>query len=170
MQQIRAKEFMTVHKLIGKLIHGNCARNLYSTKRTIGMWTNQNLSWRMRRTTFSGNLTYVQTDRIISARLPNQFIVNKRKKKRTCRRVDFAVPTDHWVKIIEIEKREISNISLFNFCYFARERKKLCNIKATLILLVIGSLGTIPKGLVKILEDLVIRGRAETIHNTVLLR
>ena len=29
-------------------------------------------------------------------------------KKRTCRIVDFAVPTDHRVKLIENEKREIT--------------------------------------------------------------
>ena len=37
------------------------------------------------------------------------------------------------------------------------------------ILIVIGALGTIPKGLVKRLEDLEIRGQVETIQTTALL-
>ena len=36
--------------------------------------------------------------------------------------------------------------------------------------IVIGALGTIPKGLVKALEDLEVRGQAETIQITVWLR
>ena len=49
-----------------------------------------------------------------------------------------------------------------------RELKKLWNIKVTMILIVIGGLGTVSKGLV--LEDSEIRGRVETIQATVLLR
>ena len=38
-----------------------------------------------------------QTDHQISTRQPDQVIVYKEKKeeKRTCRRVDFAVPAEH---------------------------------------------------------------------------
>ena len=46
----------------------------------------------------------------------------------------------------------------------------LWNMKMTVIPIVIGALGTIPKGLVKGLERLEIGGRAETIQITVLLK
>ena len=43
-------------------------------------------------------------------------------------------------------------------------------MKVTVIPIVIGALGTIPKGLVKGLKELEIEGRAETIQTTALLR
>ena len=46
----------------------------------------------------------MQTDHLISARRPDQGIVNK--KKRTCRIVDFPVLTDHRVELKESEKRD----------------------------------------------------------------
>ena len=46
----------------------------------------------------------IQTDHLISARRPALVII-KIKKKRTCRIVDFAVPTDHRRQV----KREISS-------------------------------------------------------------
>ena len=50
------------------------------------------------------------------------------------------------------------------------ENKKLWNVKVTVILIVIGALGTVTKGLIKGLEDLEIRGKIETIQTTALLR
>ena len=58
------------------------------------------------------------------------------------------------------------------YLYLARERKKkqqLLNMKATVIPIVIGAHGTIPKGLVKGLEDLEIGGKAENLPTTALL-
>ena len=52
----------------------------------------------------------------------------------------------------------------------ARELKKLWNMKVTFIPIVIGALGRITEGLIKVLEDLEIRGRVETIQTTALLR
>ena len=53
---------------------------------------------------------------------------------------------------------------------FARELKKLWNMKVTIIPIVIGSFGTVPKGLLKGLEDLEVGDRVETIQTTVLLK
>ena len=58
----------------------------------------------------------IQTDHLISARRPDLMIV-KKKKKRTCRIVDYAVPADHRGKLKESEKRD-KNLDL------AREFKK----------------------------------------------
>ena len=72
---------------------------------------------------------YIQKTHLIPARRPDLMIVNK-KKKRTCRIVDFAVPADHSVK-----------------------PKKLWNMKVTAIPIVIGAHGTVIKRSVKRLED-----------------
>ena len=69
----------------------------------------------------------------------DELIINK--KKTTSRIVDFAIPVDHKVKIKENKNRnKYSNLD--------REQKKLWNSKVTVIPIVIGALGTIPKGLV----------------------
>ena len=45
--------------------------------------------------------------------------MNKKKKKRICKIVDFAVPADHILKLKEREKKEDKYLNL------ARELKKL---------------------------------------------
>ena len=77
--------------------------------------------------------------------------------------MDFTIPVDHWVKPKEREKRDI-------YLGLARELEKLWDMKMTVILTVIGALDTVAKGLVQRLEDVEIRGRAETIQTTALSR
>ena len=77
--------------------------------------------------------------------------------------MDFVVPADHWVKLNEGEKSD-------KYQDLARELKKNWNMKVTVILIVIGALVTVIKGLVQGVEDLKIRGQVETVQNTVLLR
>ena len=62
------------------------------------------------------------------------------KKWRTWRIVDFAVPTDYWVKLKESEKKDK---------YLDLVREKLWNMKATVKQIVIDALGTVTKGLVQ---------------------
>ena len=90
----------------------------------------------------------IQTDHLISARRLD-LIVNHthKKKKRTCKIVDFIVPADHRVKLKESEKKD-------KYIDLARELKKLWNMKVTIIPIVIGAFGTVTKGLLKGLEDL----------------
>ena len=59
----------------------------------------------------------VQTDHLISARRPDLIVINKEKKKRTCKIVDFAVQADHRIKLIECEKKD-------KYLDLARELKK----------------------------------------------
>ena len=101
----------------------------------------------------------IQMDQI-SARRSDLIIINK--KRRTCRIVDFVVPADYRVKWKERERRD-------KYLDLSRELKKLWNMKVTIIPIVIGSLGTVTKGLLQGLEDLEIRGRVETIQTTALL-
>ena len=90
-------------------------------------------------------------DHLISARRPHLIIINK--KKQICKIVDFA---DHRINLKECEKKD-------KYLDLARELKKLWNMKLTIALIVIGTLGTITKGLLKGLEDLEVGRRVETI-------
>ena len=103
----------------------------------------------------------IQTDHLKRARWPHLGIINK--KKRTCRIVNFTVLADHRVKIKESEKRD-------KYLDLARKLKKLWNVMVTVIPISISALGTIPKGLIKGLDELKIRGREETIQTTALLK
>ena len=94
---------------------------------------------------------------------PNLIDHKKRKKKKTCRIVNFVVPADHRVKLKESKKRDKS-------LDLARELKKLWKNEVTVIPSVIGALGTVTKGLVQDLEDLEIRVCVETIQNKAFLR
>ena len=78
----------------------------------------------------------IQTDHLISARRPDLIIINeKKKKKRTCKIVDVAVPADHRIKLKECEKRD-------KYLDLPRELKKLWNMKETIIPILIGIFGT----------------------------
>ena len=59
----------------------------------------------------------------------------------------------------ECEKRD-------RYLDLIRELKKLCNMKVTVILIVIGALGTVTKGMVQEQEDLEITGQVETVQTT----
>ena len=48
----------------------------------------------------------IQTDHLISARRPDLIVITKKKKKRSCKIVDFAVPTDHMTKLKESKKKD----------------------------------------------------------------
>ena len=48
----------------------------------------------------------IQTDHLIPARTPDLIIINKKKKKRICKIVDFAVPADHRINLKESEKKD----------------------------------------------------------------
>ena len=77
--------------------------------------------------------------------------------------MDFVVPVDHRVKTKESKTTD-------KYLNLARDLKKLLNINMTIISIVVGALGTVPRGLEKRLEKLEIRGRIETLQTTVLLR
>ena len=85
------------------------------------------------------------------------------EKERTCRIVDFAILVNPRVKLKEREKKG-------KYRSLARELKKQWNMKVTIIPIVTGAFCTVTKGLLKGLEDLEIRGRAETVQTTALLR
>ena len=56
--------------------------------------------------------------------------------------MDFIIPVDHRIKIRESKKID-------KYSYFARELKKLWNIRVTVIPIVVGALRMVPKSLEK---------------------
>ena len=100
-------------------------------------------------------------DHLFSARRPDFIIINK--KKNIWKIVDFAIPTDHKIKLKECEKRD-------KYLDLARELKKRWNMKVTIIPIFIEAFGTVTKGLLEGLEDLEVGGRVDTIQRTTLLR
>ena len=48
----------------------------------------------------------MQTDHLISVRRPDLIIINKKKKKRICKIVDFTLSADHRIKLRECEKND----------------------------------------------------------------
>ena len=140
------QEYKTRHDWVGKVIHWELSEKFkfdhmnkwYMHNPVLENDTNK-LQWDFD----------IQMDHQISARRPDLIIINK--KKRTCKIVDFAIPTDSRVKLKENEKKG-------KYLDLARELKKLWNMKVTIMPIVIGAFGTVTKGLLKGLEDLEIRG------------
>ena len=58
---------------------------------------------------------------------------------------------------------------IYKYLDFAREPKKLWNMKVTVIPIIVRALGIVPKGLEKRLGKQEIKGRIETILTTALL-
>ena len=92
-------------------------------------------------------------------------MIVQKKKKRTCRIVDLAVPAEVRIKLKESEKLKEKREKYLDL---ARELKRLWNMKVTLIPIIIGTFGTVTKGLGQELENLEIRGRVEIIQTTAL--
>ena len=107
----------------------------------------------------------VQLDLLIPTRRPDLVIFKKKKKskKRSSLIADFAAPADYSVTIKEKENRD-------KYLDIVKELKILWNMKVTVIPIVISVLGKIPKGLVRWVEELKIRGRAVIIQTIALLR
>ena len=85
------------------------------------------------------------------------------RTKRTCWIGNFTISDDHRVKLKEGEK-EINTLILLE------NSKKLWNMKVTVVPIVIGTLDTVNRWLVQGMEELEIRGCAETIQTIALLR
>ena len=75
---------------------------------------------------------------------------------------DFAVPTDHWIHISQQRKTENSQD-------LKRELQKLWNSKISIVPIVVGAFGTIPKSLKKHLNELNVEVNISQMQTTVLL-
>ena len=75
------------------------------------------------------------------------------QEKRTCYVVNFAIPKDNRVKKKK-NRRKWKEKQIIRSC---QNQKYLWNIKVAVIPVVVGTLGTVPKGLEKRLEEVKIK-------------
>ena len=160
--KLAQKEYKARHDWVGKVIHWEMCKKFKFDH--ANKWYMHNPAPVLENDTHKLLWDFdIQTDHLISARRPDLIIINKKKKKKICKIVYFTVPADHRIKLKECEKRVPRPCKRI-------EKKKQWNMKVTIILIVIGALGTVTKGLLKGLEDLEVGGRVETIQTTALLK
>ena len=135
---------------------GNRARNWSLTIQTNSICTTQNLSGRMRQTPLGFWDTNIRPNISQMTRPCNRQEKKKKKKKRWTFWTLFS-----WLTTVKFEESEKTDK------YQGIEKM---DMKMMVILIVIGTLGMVTKGLVQELEDLKVRGRVETIQTTALLR
>ena len=160
--KLAQKEYKARHDWVGKVIHWKMCKKMkfhHANK-----WYMHNAAPVLENDTHKLLWDFdIQTDHLIPARWPDLIIINKKKKKKILKIVDFAAPADHRIKLKECEKRD-------KYLDLARELKKLWNMKVTIIPIVIGAFGSVTKGLLKGLEGLQVGVRVEIIQRTALLK
>ena len=163
--KLALKEYEARHDWVDKVIHSEMCKK-FKFDRT-NKWYMHNPAPHLENDTHKPLWDFnIQTDHLIPTRRSGLIIINK--KRRICKIVDFAVPTDHRINLEECEKDKYLDL--------ARELKKLRNMKVTIVPIekavehVIGAFGTLTKGLLKGLEDFEVGRRVETIQMTALLR
>ena len=111
------KEYKTRHDLVGKVIYWELCKK-FKFDRT-NKWYMHNPAPVLENDTHKLLWDFDTYGSPISARRPDLIIINKRKKKkRICKIVDFAVPADHRIKLKECEKKD-------KYLDLARELKKM---------------------------------------------
>ena len=149
---------------MGKVIHRELSKNLKANH--TNKWYLHNPAAALENDTHKLLWDFViKTDHLNSVRRLELITYDnqQQEKKRNYKIVGYDIPADHWIQLLENEKKD----KYFNFDW---ELKNPWNMKVTLIPTVFDAFGTVPKRLVKGLEDLEIRERVETIQATTLLR
>ena len=152
--KLAQKEYKVRHDWAGKMIHWEMCKK-FKFNHT-NKWYMHSLAPVLENDTHKLLWDFnIQTDHLIPARRLDLIIIIK--KKRICKAVDFAVPADHRINLKKCEKKD-------KYLDLARELKKLWNMKVTIVLIVIGTFGTITKGSLKGLEDLDVGGLSKWQH------
>ena len=94
--KLARKEYKTRHDWVGMVIHWEKFKFDHTIPESVRENKTLKLLWDLE----------IQTDYLISARQPDHIIINKKKKKKTCRIVDFAVSAYYKVKLKESEKKD----------------------------------------------------------------
>ena len=102
----------------------------------------------------------IQTDNEIQARRPDIVVVNK--KDRKCYIIDVAVPGD--VRIAEKETEKIEK-----YDELKREVERLWKVKARVIPIVLGALGTVTRSLSNYIKEIGVKTQIKLIQKSVLL-
>ena len=100
--KLAQKEYKARHDWVGKVIHWEMSKKFKFDH--ANKWYVHNTAPVLENGTHKLRWDFdIQTDHLISARRPDLITINKRQK--ICKVVDFAVPTDHRIKVKESEKR-----------------------------------------------------------------
>ena len=102
----------------------------------------------------------IQTDNEIQARRPDIVVVNK--KDRKCYIIDVAVQGD--VRIAEKETEKIEK-----YDELKREVERLWKVKAKVMPIVLGALGTVTRSLSNYIKEIVVKTQIKLIQKSVLL-
>ena len=104
--KLAQKEYITRHDWMGKVIYREFFKQLKFDH--MNKWYMHNLASVLENETHKLQWDFkIQTDLLISARRSDITMINKekRKKKKTCRIVNFVVPADYGIKLKESEKK-----------------------------------------------------------------
>ena len=102
----------------------------------------------------------IQTDNTIQARRPDLVIINKIEK--TCHIIDVAIPGDERVSAKETEKIE-------KYDELRRELERLWKVKAKVVPIVVGALGTVTRNLNSYLKEIGVNLTIQLIQKSSLL-
>ena len=146
------KKYMTEHDRVGKVIQWELYKKFKFHH--INKWYMHKLESIIENATHKILWDFeIKTDHLIPARKSDLVLICK--KKSTYHLVDFAVPADFELKMLEIKKRD-------KYMDLARELKKQWYMKMTLIQIVDDAVEMVPKVLERRQEELEIRGRIKT--------
>ena len=122
--------YKAIHHWVGKVIHWEFCKKLKFDSTSI--WCMHKQKSVLKNATHRTLRNFeIQTDHLIPAGRPD-------KKKKKNLRTDFVVAACYRMKIQESEKRD-------KYLNFVWELKKLWNMRVTVIPIVIGTLGTVPR-------------------------
>ena len=157
-------EYKSRHDWVGKVIHWELYKKLKFDQ--TNKWYRHKAEFFPENETHNINCVFeIQRNFLNLARRLHLIKKKKEKKKKKKKKkkenriycvVGFAVPANFRVKFKEIEKRD-------EYLDIAIEQRKLWSINVTVVLIIIGTLRTVPKRLERGLEELEIGGRIETI-------
>ena len=102
----------------------------------------------------------VHTDREVTANRPD--IIIKNKKDKTCTLIDVAIPADRNVVQKEAERK-------LKYKSLCREIQRMCNLKCTILPVIIGATGVVTKNLRKNLEALPVKHLIDSLQKTAIL-
>ena len=102
----------------------------------------------------------IQTDNEIQARRPDIVVVNK--KERKCYIIHVAVPGD-----VRIAEKEMEIIEKYD--ELKREVERLWKVKAKVIPIVLGALGTVTRNLSNYIKEIGVKTQIKLIQKSVLL-
>ena len=154
------KDYKTRHDRVGKLTRWELCKKL-KFEHTSKWYTHNPESVLENETSKVLRGFEIQNDLLISARQPDLVIVKKKKNLETS---GVVVLTDHRVKLKENEKGD-KHLDLAGELKKQQQKKQQTMERER-----DGALGTIPKRLVKGLEDMEISGREKNSQTTALLR